>query len=123
MSETNIKNALELETLRESLHSSDNSLALGATVLSLCIVWHPDPNRIGATAPLKFDRNGIAEVSRITPEFQNPHDQKKEALFDQRLSRTPLLIKRVDDHQFTISPPDSKSALSLIHISEPTRPY
>ncbi|MEM9619771.1 MAG: sigma 54-interacting transcriptional regulator [Pseudomonadota bacterium] len=113
MSDKTKDHPLMLKTLEEALHSSEDGSAFGATVLSLGVVWHLDYSRIGATAPLRFDREGKMELSRLTPEFHNRDSAESSPLFDQHLSRTPLIIKRVSSRKFSFTLPAKRLKISI----------
>jgi len=95
-----------LDTLAESFRSFSGRDGIDATVLSLGIIWHRDLARIGAVAPLRFDREGQVLISRLAPDFIDPRSGERAPLLDRHLSRTPLKLKRLSDGQFQISPSD-----------------
>lgn len=113
MSDIENNKAFELDTIDESLRSLSGETALGATVLSLGVIWHRDLDRIGAVAPLRFDNNGLAALSRITPEFRDTDGVGKSPLLDQRISRTPVTIKKLSERAFAIKPPEKRVKLRV----------
>lgn len=98
----------ELETIDESHRSGADRRALDASIVSLGVIWHPDPSMVGAIAPLQFDSSACALVSRLAPRFAKPADAASDALGDRHLSRKPVMIERVSAHDFAVTPPDSK---------------
>ena len=100
-----------LETLQNSAGVGSKDAAFGATILSLGIIWHPDPARIGAIAPVQFASDNTFPVSRLSPIFQNPENGHASPLLDQRLSRTPFLIERTSSRQFKITPPAKRVSI------------
>lgn len=98
----------DFETIHESHRSGADRHALDASIASLGVVWHPDPSMIGAIAPLQFDSSVCALVSRLTPRFARRADAASDALNDRHLSRKPVMIERVSDTDFAVTPPDSK---------------
>ncbi len=113
MSNTTEDNVLMLDTLDEPFRSSTHGAAFGATVLSLGVIWHRDLTRIGAIAPLRFDGEGNAEISRLMPEFQNIDNPDRAPLLDQHLSRTPLIIKRLLNRKFVFKLPSKRLKISI----------
>jgi len=59
--------------------------------LTVTLLWHPDPSRIGRMAAVEFGQGGV-HLSRLSPVFDDG-----EPLADVRVSRTPIqLIPRAD---------------------------
>ncbi len=75
-----------------------------ASILSLAIIWHSDHERIGALAPLVFDKKEAVNLSRLTPNFLDNNI----ALLDPHISRSPIQIKRINNDQFIFTPSKGK---------------
>ncbi|WP_341713056.1 sigma 54-interacting transcriptional regulator [Erythrobacter sp.] len=80
-----------------------------ASILCFGIVWHPDVRRVGAVAPLHFSGAGHAELSRLTPSF-NDWDSP---LTDQFVSRSPIVLRRMSADEFEITPPGGRMAVEV----------
>lgn len=89
--------------------SSDDTSFVEATILCLGIVWHPDDRRIGALAPLRFDRTGRAEISRLTPEFYDVDAP----LMDRHVSRSSVVLERDSDGNITFTPPSTSMSVTI----------
>lgn len=84
-----------------------------ATMLCFGIVWHPDPARIGAIAPVCFDRCGTAALSRLTPDF---HDQNA-PLLDRHISRSKIILERDGSDRIAFTPSSSSMSLTINGIN------
>lgn len=73
-------------------------------MLCFGLVWHPDPARIGALAPIRFDQSGAAVLSRLTPEF---HDCDL-PLLDRHISRAEITLTNNRDGSITFSRADTR---------------
>ena len=103
----------ELDTLAESLRASAENIAANASVLSLGVIWHNNFDLIGATAPLRFDASGRVAVSRLSPVFTLQDDKAPAPLQDQHISRSPLMIERLSENEFSFTPPNSAMAVYI----------
>jgi DNA-binding NtrC family response regulator len=96
------------ETLRPGYGFGVSKLIAEATITGLGIIWHNDHHRIGEIAPLHFDRSGTVQLSRMTPNFAGNREHDERPLLDQHLSRSSVLIQKIDNRQFLFTPPDKK---------------
>jgi two-component system nitrogen regulation response regulator GlnG len=83
------------------------NLLAEATILCFGIVWHTDHSRIGAIAPVCFDRGGTAVISRLTPDF---HDLKS-PLLDRHVSRSEIVVERDKNGRISLTPNSSTMPL------------
>lgn len=97
------------KTLISAIDSDVLSGLADASILSFGIVWHPDFRRIGAIAPVHFDRLGTAELSRSSPNFDD-HDSP---LLDQHISRSPIVLERKGAADFVFIPSPSKMSVEI----------
>ncbi len=68
--------------------------------ITLTILWHPDPSRIGATARIVFpNAGGAVDISRRVPLFDDG-----EPLADVRVSRSPLQLLPGEDGSVRLWP-------------------
>ncbi|MHA4871735.1 sigma 54-interacting transcriptional regulator [Duganella sp. PWIR1] len=84
---------------------------LGAPVLALTIIWHPDQGRIGAQY-LSSGARGTVEVGRYTPLFRHP-DEEGVALGFGGVSRLPLRIESDGEGRLQVIPPESRMVVEL----------
>lgn len=104
-------------SLTETLRSGDglgiSKAVAEATMTGLAIIWHSDPRRIGEVAMLHFDRTGSLQLSRTAPSFGGSNKEDGYPLLDQHLSRSPIVIQKIDQRQFLFIPPDKKIAVKV----------
>ena len=88
-----------------------------ASSLSLAIIWHDDLDRVGAYTPCQFDGEGCFYVNRYEPLFQSSETHDHLPLYDARVSRKPITIKKVGAKKYRIEAPDSPMDVKLIGAS------
>ena len=78
---------------------------------SIGIIWHPDQSRVGSIAPLFLGKQQEAELSRDSLLFYADAECAGMPLMDRHVSRKPLLIRRVSDTGYEITPPASRMSV------------
>lgn len=79
----------------------------------LSIIWHENPDMIGAIAPLEWDNTLCARLSRLQPVFQTLREEDAASLNDARVSRSDILIEKLTDRQFAFTPPESPMSVKI----------
>jgi two-component system nitrogen regulation response regulator GlnG len=95
------RSPLDITTLRRG---ATPVAAESAPVLTLTILWHPDPARIGDVAFLDGLGAGGAGLSRLEPELAPPRGGRPAPLTDPHLSRTPIRLRPTGDGVRLIPP-------------------
>jgi len=101
----NIDETLALEP--EKRHEESNQPIMP----SIGIIWHPDQARVGSIAPLFLGKQQEAELSRDNLLFYADAECVGKPLMDRHVSRKPLLIRRVSDSDYEITPPSSRMSV------------
>lgn len=101
------------ETLSTRNISASSTFLRSNSVPSLAIVWHDDNTRIGEVAPLQFDRDSSASLSRVTPLFARTASSESVPLLDRHLSRSPIIIEKVSKRKFRFTPPAKEIQISV----------
>jgi two-component system nitrogen regulation response regulator GlnG len=91
----------------------------GAPILALTVLWHPDPERVGAQY-LEPDAQGVIEVSRFAPLFARAGEDGL-GLGHGGVSRLPVRIAREADGKLSLAPPDSRMVVEVngVEIRQP----
>jgi two-component system nitrogen regulation response regulator GlnG len=84
-----------------------------STIVCLGIIWHPNPQMIGMTAPLSFHDGNVFRISRREPSFSSGNRQEYFNLDDRHISRQPIVVQRVTPRSYTITAPDSHMSVSV----------
>lgn len=93
-----------------------NTAGLHSNLLALTVVWHPDLERIGATAVLaNLEETGEAAISRTVPEFRKGVDEDSQGLGVRSLSRThpSLRIVAVGPGHYRLQPGSATSEIEV----------
>ncbi len=113
MKKNDTDNSFLLETLEATINKEVGADIFDATVLSLGIIWHQDINQVGAISPLRFDQNGCITLSRLVPIFEFTSSKNKAPLLDRGISRSPIIIKKLNDEKFEFTPPAKQVNLKV----------
>lgn len=113
MLQNNGDNTSLAETLRTNGRTSGSTPTSQLTIPCFGVVWHNDPSRIGQVAPLHFNRQKTVQLSRLVPGFYTAGHTERSPLLDQYLSRSPILVKRINEREFLFTPPEKRIPISV----------
>ncbi len=109
------------------MHDADNTLtsplpgapSAGPPILALTVLWHPDPDRVGAQY-LEPDARAVVELGRFLPLFARQGEDGL-GLGHGGVSRLPVRIAREPGGGLSLAPPDSRMAVEVngVEIDRP----
>ena len=89
--------------------------------LCLTILCHPDADRVGERSFLDIRSGRTVSLSRSEPLFSQPGAKGGEPLAEPHISRTPLLISRLDHGVIKLDPATTRTPIEIdgVTIAEP----